>query len=97
MASDIRYLRDEVLTLRTGATKLVVYRSAMAGSNRANAVVWGVGDDLDAIVAKLETRGVVFEHYAEIGQLDGNVHVVDGARLVWLKDPDGNILHLNNF
>ena len=88
---------DEVLTFRTGATKLVVYRSAMAGSNRANAVVWGVGDDLDAIVAKLETRGVVFEHYADIGQLDGNVHVVDGARLVWLKDPDGNILHLNNF
>ena len=88
---------DEVLTFRTGATKLVVYRSAMAGSNRANAVVWGVGDDLDAIVAKLETREVAFEHYADIGQLDGNVQVVDGARLVWLKDPDGNILHLNNF
>ena len=87
---------EGVLVYRTGATKLVVYRSEYAGSNRANAVVWGVGGDIDAIVAALEAKGAAFEHYPDIGRLDGNVHRAGDAKLVWLKDPDGNILHINN-
>lgn len=87
---------QDVLTYRTGATRLVVYQSDHAGTNEANAVVWGVGDDLDAIVAALEARGAAFEHYPEIGRLEGNVHVAGACRLVWLKDPDGNILHINS-
>jgi catechol 2,3-dioxygenase-like lactoylglutathione lyase family enzyme len=95
------HLADEgdaqgVLVYRTGATKLVVYRSDFAGGNRANAVVWSVGGELDAIVAALEAKGASFEHYPEIGPLEGNVHHAGGAKLVWLKDPDGNILHLNS-
>ena len=87
---------DGVLVYRTGRTKLVVYESEFAGTNRANAAVWGVGDDLDSIVARLEANGAAFEHYPDIGRLDGNVHVDGAAKLVWLKDPDGNILHINN-
>ncbi|MBX3561362.1 MAG: VOC family protein [Sphingomonas sp.] len=87
---------EGVLVYRTGATRLVVYASAHAGTNRANAVVWGVGGDLDAIVAALEAKGAAFEHYPDLGRLEGNVHVAGGAKLVWLKDPDGNILHLNS-
>ena len=87
---------ESVLLFRTGGTRLVVYRSDEAGTNRANAVVWGVGEEITDIVAALEARNVVFEHYAEIGTLDGNIHVVGNFKLVWLKDPDGNILHLNN-
>lgn len=87
---------EGVLVYKTGATRLVVYQSDYAGTNRANAVVWGVGDDLDAIVAALEAKGAEFEHYPDIGRLEGNVHVEGGAKLVWLKDPDGNILHLNS-
>jgi catechol 2,3-dioxygenase-like lactoylglutathione lyase family enzyme len=85
-----------VLVYRTGATRLIVHRSEHAGTNRANAVVWGVGDALDAIVAALEAKGVAFEHYPGIGRLEGNVHHAGGAKLVWLKDPDGNILHINS-
>jgi catechol 2,3-dioxygenase-like lactoylglutathione lyase family enzyme len=91
------------LVYRTGATVMTVYPSREAGSNRANAVCWGVGEDLDAIVAGLQASGVAFEHYPELGRLEGDVHVVArqgpggaDARLVWFKDPDGNILHLNN-
>ena len=87
---------EGVLVYRTGATRLVVYRSEYAGTNRANAAVWGVGDDLDSIVAALEAKGVRFEHYPDIGRLEGNVHHAGGMKLVWLKDPDGNILHINN-
>jgi catechol 2,3-dioxygenase-like lactoylglutathione lyase family enzyme len=87
---------EGVLVYRTGATRLVVYVSEYAGSNRANAVVWGVGSDIDAIVAALEAKGAAFEHYPDIGRLEGNMHVEGRAKLVWLKDPDGNLLHLNN-
>ena len=87
---------EGVLVYRTGATRLVVYQSDYAGTNRANAVVWGVGGDLDSIVAALEAKGAAFEHYPDIGRLEGNVHVEGGAKLVWLKDPDGNILHINS-
>ena len=87
---------EGVLVYRTGATRLVVYQSEHAGTNTANAVVWGVGGDLDSIVATLEGKGVTFEHYPEIGRLEGNVHREGEAKLVWLKDPDGNILHFHN-
>jgi catechol 2,3-dioxygenase-like lactoylglutathione lyase family enzyme len=87
---------EGVLVYRTGATRLVVYASDYAGTNRANAVVWGVGGDLDSIVAALEAKGAAFEHYPDIGRLDGNVHHAGGMKLVWLKDPDGNILHINS-
>ena len=87
---------EGVKVYRTGATRLAVYVSEFAGTNRANAAVWGVGDDLDAIVAALEAKGAQFEHYPDIGRLEGNVHHAAGMKLAWLKDPDGNILHLNS-
>ena len=87
-----------VLTFRTGETSLHVYVSQMAGTNKANAVVWGVGDEIDDIVADLQKKGVVFEHYADMEgtRLDGDIHVSGEMKTVWFKDPDGNILHLNN-
>lgn len=87
---------EGLLVYRTGATRLVVYPSSEAGSNRANSVAWGVGDDLDAIVASLDAKGAAFEHYPDIGRLDGHVHHAGGERLVWFRDPDGNILHVNS-
>ena len=89
---------EDVLTFRTGRTSLIVYRSDEAGSNRANAAVWGVGDELDDIAAALKAKGVAFEHYPDMEgiEIDGDVHVAGDMRLVWFKDPDGNILHLNN-
>jgi catechol 2,3-dioxygenase-like lactoylglutathione lyase family enzyme len=87
---------EGVLVYRTGATRLVVYESEYAGTNRANAVVWGVGGGLDSIVEALEAKGAAFEHYPDLGRLEGNVHHAGGMKLVWLKDPDGNILHINS-
>jgi len=83
-----------VLTYRTGATRLVIYVSEFAGTNKANAVVWGVGRQFDAIIADLQEKGVVFEHY-DMMQRDGDVHHAGAFKAVWFKDPDGNLLHLN--
>lgn len=92
-------MTPDVITYRTGNTRLHVYFSpANAGSNRANAVVWGVGKDLDAIVKSLRSKGVHFLHYPDLPgvTLDGDVHFAGPNKLVWFADPDGNILHLND-
>ena len=86
---------ENVVELKTGATTLIVYKSDFAGTNQANAVVWGVGDEIDAIVADLQAKGVRFQHYPEM-ELKGDIHVAGSFKMVWFKDPDGNILHLNN-
>ncbi|MCR6670469.1 VOC family protein [Devosia ginsengisoli] len=88
---------DNVLSFKTGKTTLNVYVSDFAGTNKANAVVWGVGDQLDAIVADLTAKGISFEHYPDMGlDYKDGIHSTNGFKAVWLKDPDGNILHLNN-
>lgn len=88
----------QVLGFKTGDTWLIIYESETAGTNRANAVVWGVGDEIDAITADLKAKGVTFEHYPETGgmRLEGDIHVAGPMKMVWFKDPDGNVLHLNN-
>lgn len=86
-----------VLVLKTGATSLTVYESQYAGTNKANAVVWAAGEDLDEIVSALKGKGVTFERYDLPGMThDGPVHGAGDFRAVWLKDPDGNILHIHN-
>lgn len=92
-------LDDEngVATYASGATSIVVYRSELAGTNRATSVTWGVGDEFDQIVDALHDAGVPFERYESLGmELEGDVHVMNGFRAAWFTDPDGNILHLNN-
>ena len=92
-----REFMGHVLTFRTGDTHLEVYKSDAAGTNKANAVAWGVGNDIDAIVADLKAKGVKFEHYdMPDATLKGDIHVSGDMKTVWFKDPDGNILHLNN-
>jgi catechol 2,3-dioxygenase-like lactoylglutathione lyase family enzyme len=76
---------DNVMQFKTGTTTLVVY----------NAAVWGVGDEIETIVADLRAKGVSFEHYPGMDYKDG-IHSGGDFKMVWFKDPDGNILHLNN-
>ena len=87
----------EPLTFSTGDTTLVVYPSEFAGTKLATAVVWGVGSDLETIVADLRGKGVAFERYDMDGAnfADG-IHWFGDFGAAWFKDPDGNILHLNS-
>ncbi len=88
---------DQVALFKSGGTTIVVYRSDVAGTNKATVATWGVGTELGAIVASLKRAGVRFEHYDFPGaQRDGDVHVFGDFRGAWFKDPEGNILHVNN-
>ncbi|TAK87560.1 MAG: VOC family protein [Aquabacterium sp.] len=87
---------DELIVLRSGPTAVNVYRSDYAGTNRATALTWDTDAALDGLVQALRDRGVRFEHYPDLPglQLQGDVHVAGHMKLVWFKDPDGNILNL---
>lgn len=66
--------------------------SQFAGTNKATAVTWQVGGDIEAIVKALRAKGVSFEHYDMPGiRREGDIHVAGNLKNAWFKDPDGNI------
>jgi catechol 2,3-dioxygenase-like lactoylglutathione lyase family enzyme len=84
---------NEVVAYRSGNSTLLVYRSDYAGTNKATTATWTVGDDLEKIARELKQKGVTFEHYDMPGMTrHGDVHVAGKMKVVWFKDPDGNIL-----
>ena len=87
----------EAHSYRSGTSRLIVYRSQFAGTNKATALNFMVGAELDNIVKGLRDRGVTFEHYdmPEVKR-EGDVHVAGPMRMAWFKDPDGNILCVMN-
>jgi catechol 2,3-dioxygenase-like lactoylglutathione lyase family enzyme len=86
----------EVLTFKAGAFTLFVYRSQFAGTNQATAITWAVGSEVETIVRDLAANGVKFEHYdMPMLKLEGDLHVANGMKVAWFKDPDGNILSVN--
>jgi catechol 2,3-dioxygenase-like lactoylglutathione lyase family enzyme len=87
---------SEVIVFQSGSTRINVYRSSFAGTNKATALTWGV-DDVDDVVRTLKGKGVKFEHY-DLPEMtrEGDVHVAGNLRVAWFKDPDGNILTVVN-
>jgi catechol 2,3-dioxygenase-like lactoylglutathione lyase family enzyme len=85
---------EEVVAFKSGQSKLFVYRSEHAGTNKATAVTF-VADEVDDVVRELKDRGVTFEHY-DLRKMtrQGDVHVAGTMKAAWFKDPDGNILSL---
>ncbi len=84
-----------VLEFKSGNSKVLVYESPYAQTNKATAATWVIHHELRAIVDVLKEKGVEFEHYdfPETTH-DGDIHVMGDMRVAWLKDPDGNILSL---
>jgi catechol 2,3-dioxygenase-like lactoylglutathione lyase family enzyme len=86
---------NELIVYRSGKTTFNVYRSKEAGTNKATALTWAVGDNVNAVVQQLNAKGVTFERYDLPGlTLEGDVHVGEGMQVAWFKDPDGNILNI---
>ena len=83
---------------RSGTSAVLVYPSAYAGTNKATAASWTVGDEFDAIVDDLREKGVAFERYDDLPDTtrEGDVHLMGEFKSAWFKDPDGNILNLTN-
>jgi catechol 2,3-dioxygenase-like lactoylglutathione lyase family enzyme len=82
-------------TYKSGNSQVIVYQSQFAGTNKATAANWLVGEEIEKIVAGLKERGVTFEHY-DFPEMTrkGDLHVMGDFKTAWFKDPDGNILCL---
>ena len=85
----------EGVTLESGDTKINLYKSEFAGTNKATALNFTV-DDIDEEVAELRDKGIFFESYDLPGlEKQGDLYVGEGGfKTTWFKDPDGNILSL---
>ena len=82
---------------KSGESMLLVYPSEFAGTNKATAATWGVGEDFDRIIEDLRGKGVKFETFDTPGsEWKDDVNVMGDMKAVWFKDPDGNILNIVN-
>jgi len=75
-----------------GGVEVFMYPTGNAGTSKASQAFWQV-DDLEAEVAELKARGLVFEEYDMPGvTMKNGIATGGGARTAWFKDTEGNIL-----
>jgi predicted enzyme related to lactoylglutathione lyase len=73
-------------------TGCFLYPTPNAGTSTASQAFWEV-NDVEAEVAELKARGVVFEEYDIPGaQMKNSIATGGGAKTAWFKDTEGNIL-----
>ena len=72
---------------------MFMYPTPNAGTSRASQAFWEV-DDVEAEVAELKKRGVVFEEY-EGFEMKNSIATGGGAKTAWFKDTEGNIMAIS--
>lgn len=82
---------------KSGNSGIFVYPSEMAGTNKATYASWSVSD-IEATIEDLKAKGLSFEHYDDMPGMtrEGDIHTMGPLKAAWFKDPDGNILALDN-
>ncbi|WP_205698206.1 VOC family protein [Conexibacter sp. SYSU D00693] len=78
-----------------GGGLLQVYASAHATPSGATVASWSIAD-FDRTIDELRTRGVVFERVDGMEADERGVHTFAPHQVAWCKDPDGNVLALDN-
>jgi len=75
-----------------GGAEVFMYPTSNAGTSKASQAFWQV-EDVEAEVAELKARGVVFEEYDMPGiKMKDSIATGGGAKTAWFKDSEGNIL-----
>jgi predicted enzyme related to lactoylglutathione lyase len=78
-----------------GGAIAFMYPTPNAGTSKASQAFWEV-KDVEAEVAELKARGVVFEEYDMPGmQMKNSIATAGGAKTAWFKDTEGNILAIS--
>jgi predicted enzyme related to lactoylglutathione lyase len=78
-----------------GGAEVFMYPTSHAGTSKASQAYWQV-DDVEAEVAELRARGVVFEEYDMPDMaMKNSIAVGGGAKTAWFKDTEGNILAIS--
>ena len=79
----------------TPGSVFAISRGSVPSSGTHTQMAFTVAD-VEAEVAELEARGVVFESY-ESPRTDGGIATIGPGRAAWFKDPDGNLLAILQF
>ena len=95
----LTFISDDeyALVFDANGTSLRIQKVAEVEPKQYTSLGWHV-DDISAAVTALVAKGVRFERY-EFMQPDelGIVTFPGGARVAWFKDPDGNMLSLDQY
>jgi len=84
------------VTYMAGGARLHIYQSSTAGTGQATCFMLEV-DDIEATVAEFKDKGITFEHYdLPGGERQGDIHLMGPFKAAWFKDPDGNIIGIDN-
>ena len=93
LISDEQY----ALVFDANGTTLRVQKAGEFTPHQFTALGWHV-DDIEATVRELRAKGVVFEKYPWMPEgSDGIMTFPEGARVAWFKDPDGNVLSIDQY
>ena len=86
-------IADGVVYDFANGTSCFLYPTPNAGTSQASQAFWQV-DDVDAEIAELKSRGVVFETYPDMPgeRSPSGAITAGGAKAAWFKDSEGNIL-----
>ena len=87
---------EEVVVYQNGSSRLNVYRSQYAGTNKATAVGFDVPvAAFDDAVRDLREKGVGFLTFDADGlEWNDGVASMGEMKAVWFEDPDGNVLNV---
>ena len=81
----------------SGNSLINVDRSDYAGTNKATAVTWAVGAELEDVVRALAAKSEQVRTLNMPGmRRENDVHIGGDMNVAWFKDPDGNILNIVN-
>jgi catechol-2,3-dioxygenase len=77
---------------------VMIYERPGMPAPESTALGFGIPpENFDAVISDLRAKGVVFEEYdmpeMDIKTVNGVAEVM-GAKVAWLKDPEGNIINL---
>jgi catechol 2,3-dioxygenase-like lactoylglutathione lyase family enzyme len=76
-----------------GGSEIHIFPSTNAGKSDTTVAGWDV-DDTERVVDELTSKGVTFEQYDEapLTTDEKGIATIDGAKVAWFRDPDGNTL-----
>jgi catechol 2,3-dioxygenase-like lactoylglutathione lyase family enzyme len=83
------------LVMKAGGHHIRVTKAPDFTPVHSTVLGWDV-PDIEAVVAWLTQRGVVFEKYPFVQDQERGIWTTpDGSKVAWFKDPDGNILSVS--
>jgi catechol 2,3-dioxygenase-like lactoylglutathione lyase family enzyme len=95
----LTFLSDEeyAIVFDANGTTLRVQKAGSFTPQQFTALGWHV-PDIEAAMADLRAKGVVFEQYPWMPEgSNGIMTFPGGARVTWFKDPDGNLLSIDQY